>query len=111
MSGEVVAFVTCPPGKGEELAEKLVEEGLAACVNLLPSIRSIYFWQDSLQKDSEELLVIKSADWLFCRLEGRIKELHPYEVPEIICLPIVAGHEPYLAWLNSNLKKESTTKA
>lgn len=103
MSGEVVAFCTCPPGKGEELARHLVEEGLAACVNLLPEVRSFYKWQGSFQKDGEELLVIKTAERLFSELEIRIKELHPYEVPEVICMPITSGSAPYLAWLNSSL--------
>lgn len=111
MSGEVVAFVTCPPGKGEEVATKLVEEGLAACVNLLPEIRSVYKWQGQVHKDSEELLVIKTADWLFSKLEQRIKEVHPYEVPEIICLPITQGHAPYLAWVSENLKEKDTVSS
>ena len=104
MSGEVVAFVTCPQGKGEELAALLVAEKLAACVNLLPEIRSIYFWQGALQKDAEELLVIKTADWLLPELKDRVKEIHPYEIPEIICLPVTDGYAPYLAWVNSSLK-------
>lgn len=105
MSGEIVAFVSCPPGKGEELANSLVEEGLAACVNVLPAVRSFYKWQGKLEKDTEELLVIKTGDWLFSILEKRVKELHPYEVPEIICMPIVEGSAPYLEWLRSNLRQ------
>lgn len=103
MSGEVVAFCSCPPGKGEEIAKHLVEEKLAACVNLLPEVRSFYTWQGNFQIDREELLVIKTGDWLFSKLESRIKELHPYEVPEIICMPIEAGSAPYMSWLNSSL--------
>ncbi len=108
MSGEIVALISCPPGKGEELASKLVDEGLAACVNLLPQVQSFYKWQGKFQKDAEELLVVKTGDWLFSRLEQRIKELHPYEVPEIICLPVVRGHAPYLEWMNLNLQLPDT---
>ena len=97
----VVVFSTFPsPDKAAEIARILVDEGLAACVNLLPAVRSIYRWKEQLQDDTETLAVIKtaSADALIARLVA----LHPYELPEAIALPVVAGHAPYLAWVTGS---------
>jgi periplasmic divalent cation tolerance protein len=104
MPQEVVVWVTCPAAKAEAIASGLVEEGLAACVNILPGITSIFRWQGKICRDQETLLFIKTNRNLWDRLEKRIRELHSYEVPEIICLPIDGGHQPYLDWLNSSIK-------
>jgi len=95
-----VAFVTV--GKREEaekIASALVEEKLAACCNLVPSVRSIYRWKGEVRRDDEVLMVIKTRRSLFEKMRARIKDLHSYTVPEIIALPIVAGHAPYLEWV------------
>lgn len=83
----------------EYLAETLVRERLAACVNVLPDIVSIYRWQDAVQRDNEALMIVKTRRPLLAQLVARVQTLHSYDVPEIIALPIVAGSEPYLRWL------------
>jgi len=96
----IVVFCTVPDEKtGQDLAEKLVKDRLAACVNLNGGITSFYWWQDKIEKDSENLLIIKTRRELFPELEAKIKSLHPYQVPEIIALPILQGHPPYLDWI------------
>jgi periplasmic divalent cation tolerance protein len=105
MAGELVVFVTCPVQMARQIATPLVEEGLAACVNVLPAVTSIYRWQGELCQEEEALLVIKSNSRLFGQLEARIKQLHSYEVPEIVGIPIQSGHKPYLDWLNGQLKE------
>jgi periplasmic divalent cation tolerance protein len=96
----IVVLVTVgSTDEGDRLARTLVEERVAACVNRLPGIHSIYRWQGKIEQSAEELLVIKTRKSLFAVLEKRVRELHSYEVPEIVALPIVAGSEPYLNWL------------
>ena len=87
--------------EAEKIARALVEERLAACVNIVSPIRSIYRWEDKVQDDREWLLVIKTQSTHFAAIEARVKALHSYQVPEVIALPIVAGSEPYLDWLKS----------
>jgi periplasmic divalent cation tolerance protein len=100
----LAVLVTAPEGApAESLARTLVAEGLAACVNRLPGIESTYRWEGQVQQDRETLLVIKTTASAYPDLERRIRELHPYEVPEVIALPIVRGSEPYLAWLDASV--------
>jgi periplasmic divalent cation tolerance protein len=101
----VAVLVTSPPDRAPEIARAIVEERLAACASILPAVRSIYSWQGKLCDDGEALLVIKTRPERFERLRARIVELHPYEVPEIVALPIVAGHEPYLAWVEGSTRE------
>ncbi|MBS1953943.1 MAG: divalent-cation tolerance protein CutA [Cyanobacteria bacterium SZAS-4] len=104
MPGEIIVLVTCQPDDANKLATDLVTERLAACVNVVPSVLSIYQWEEKIEKDTESILIIKSHRDLFLQLEARIQELHKYDVPEIVSLPIEAGHAPYLTWLNAQLK-------
>lgn len=102
MSEFIVVLVTV--GSDEEaecLAEAVVSERLAACVNIVGPVRSIYTWQGKLQRDEERLLLIKTRATLFERLERRVRELHSYETPEVVALPIVAGSAGYLEWLGA----------
>lgn len=99
-----VILVTCPAAEAEQLASALVEERLVACVNIVPAIKSIYRWENKVCKDDETLLVIKSSTHLWNVLESRIRELHSYDVPEIICIPVELGSKPYLDWLNCQLR-------
>jgi periplasmic divalent cation tolerance protein len=95
-----VVFVTV--GKAEEaerIAEAVVAEKLAACANLLPGVRSIYRWKGQICRDAETMMVLKTRRGNFERLRARVRELHSYEVPEIIAVPIVEGHGPYMDWL------------
>ncbi len=103
MAGEIIVLVTCKPDDANKLASDLVTEKLAACVNVVKEVVSTYRFQDEVTSDTESLLIIKTHKDLWSRLEARIKELHTYDVPEIVSLPIEAGHPPYLNWLNAQL--------
>lgn len=83
----------------EKIATVLVKEKLAACVNISAKIQSVYEWEGKLRKEAEHLLFIKTKRSLYKKLEARLKELHPYEVPEILALPIERGSKAYLDWV------------
>jgi len=105
MSEPIVVFVTC--GSEEEavkISNALVEEKLAACVNLIPPIRSIYRWEGKIWDEKEWLLFIKTQRKKFDELEKKVKSLHSYTVPEIIALPIIEGSSSYFNWINENTK-------
>jgi periplasmic divalent cation tolerance protein len=96
----IVVLVTTPtPERAAEIARALVEERLAACGNVLPAIRSIYRWEGKVQDEAEALLVLKTTRARFEALRERVLALHPYQVPEIIALPVEAGSAPYLGWI------------
>lgn len=98
----LVVLCTCPAGPvGAEIAKALVAERLAACVNRLPAARSTFLWEGRITEDTEELLLIKTARARFDALAARLGELHPYELPEIIAVPIAAGSADYLDWILS----------
>ncbi|HKM99037.1 MAG TPA: divalent-cation tolerance protein CutA [Candidatus Binataceae bacterium] len=99
-SSAILILVTCANDKqAESIAQALVTERLAACVNLVGPIRSIYRWRNKVEDDSEILLLIKTRASLFPRVERRVRELHSYEVPEVMALPFQHGSPPYVAWL------------
>ena len=96
----IVVFVTC--GSEEEalkIANALVDEHLAACVNVISPIRSIYRWEGKIWDEKEWLLIIKTQSHRFVELEKKVKSLHSYSVPEIVSVPITQGSSPYLNWL------------
>ena len=98
-----VVLSTFPnPDKAAEVARALVDERLAACVNLVPAVRSIYRWQGELCDDTETLAIAKTTRDRAKALAARLVALHPYEVPEVIVLPVDGGHPPYLAWVESS---------
>ena len=90
----------------DEVASTLVNEHLAACVNILPAGRSVYEWQGRVEKEEEHVLLIKSREDRLKALESRLLAIHPYELPEIIAVPIEAGYAPYLAWIDTQLDKK-----
>ncbi len=95
-----VVLSTFPnPEKAAHVAFALVSERLCACVNLVQDVRSIYLWKDKIEDERETLAVIKTNDDRVEALTKRLVELHPYEVPEVIAVPAVGGHAPYLAWI------------
>ncbi len=101
----LVIYITVPAREvGEQLASTLVENKLAACVNIVPGISSMYQWQGQVEQDDELLLMVKTRTAYFDRLATLVKKIHPYEVPEIIGLPIVAGSNEYLAWIDGETK-------
>jgi periplasmic divalent cation tolerance protein len=100
----ILVLCTCPEDVvGARIANTLVEEKLAACVNRLPRVSSTYRWEGKVQSETETLLMIKTAERLLEPLGKRIRELHPYELPEVIALPIEGGSERYLAWLGQSV--------
>ncbi len=104
----IVVFVTAgSSAEGERLAHALVEERLAACVNRIPAVQSVYRWQGKVEQSAEELLVIKTRADLFAALEKRVRELHSYSVPEVIALPIINGSKAYLKWLGEQFAGSS----
>ena len=105
MTDKIVVFNTCATAEeANKIARKLVEERLAACVNVLPGVRSFYRWQGAIEDTSEWLLVIKSSRTLFDSLRAELEKLHSYEVPEVVALPIVDGLANYLNWMESELR-------
>jgi periplasmic divalent cation tolerance protein len=100
MTQVLVVLCTCPDSAtAESLATGLVENRLAACVNILPEIRSIYRWQKEVQQDTETLLVVKTSREAYPRLESWLIDHHPYDVPEVLALPIDRGAPNYLDWV------------
>jgi len=109
MTDAVVVLITVPSRQvGETIAATLLEQRLAACVNFVAPIQSWYIWQGEVCRDEETLLVVKTSAAVFReRLIPAVRALHPYEVPEIIALPIVMGHDDYLAWIADNVRQGS----
>jgi periplasmic divalent cation tolerance protein len=98
----LLVFCTCPNRSvAVVIATALLEERLAACVNHVPGVQSMYRWEGRVEHDDEVLLLIKTTPELYPKVEGTIGKLHPYELPEIIGVPIAAGSEAYLSWLRS----------
>jgi len=104
-----VVYVTCSTlREAETIAETIVTERLAACVNVIGNentMRSFYVWEDTLQKESEILLMIKTAPMRLPQLQTRIQELHSYSVPEFIALPIVFGGQSYIEWIKNSVSQ------
>jgi periplasmic divalent cation tolerance protein len=104
MTDKIVVLCTCAStDEASRIAGELIGQHLAACVNLLPAMRSIYHWKGAVEDGEETLMIIKSARPLFDRLRTAIVRLHSYDVPEIIALPIVDGAPSYLAWMDKEL--------
>lgn len=107
----LVVLCACPDESvADRIARDVVNARLAACVNRLPGVRSIYRWKGVLQDEPEVLLAIKTVRSRYEELEMRLKALHPYEVPEIIALPVLAGAAPYLAWLAAETRPVAATR-
>ncbi len=106
MSDRVVALSTLGSvADAERIGRALVEQRLAACVNVVPGVVSFYRWQGELQRDQEWLLVIKTRAEALEPLRAALLSLHPYELPELVAWPIVAGHEPYLRWIDESVAR------
>jgi periplasmic divalent cation tolerance protein len=104
MTDKIVVLSTCATSEeARKLARSLVEKRLAACVNVLPGIRSVYRWKDAIEEEEEVLLAIKTSRESLQELTDEIERMHSYEVPEVIALQVVDGSERYLAWMNREL--------
>ena len=100
----LILLCTCPnEAAAQTLAAELVTAKLAACVNLVLAISSLYWWQGEVHKDSETLLLAKTTSARYAALETRLQALHPYELPEIIAIPIELGSKAYLQWITDSL--------
>ena len=103
-SPHLLIYITCGSEENaRQIATSLIEEHLAACVNILPNITSIYRWQGEVESASEYLLLAKTRREAFAALRERVCVLHHYELPELIAVPIVAGLEPYLNWITESV--------
>ncbi len=101
----LVIFVTAANKKeAEKIASSLVKEKLAACVNIIENVNSLFWWEGKVDSAKEALLVIKSRGPLMNKLIKKVKSLHSYKVPEIIALPIVSGDKKYLKWINESTR-------
>ena len=100
-----LVFTTCNDGStAEKIATELVTSQTAACVNMINSVKSVYQWENSIETDEEIILVIKTRKSLLDDLEKKLVDIHPYELPELISVPIESGSEKYLNWLAANTK-------
>lgn len=104
-------FVTAPDAEvARSLARALVAERLAACVNVVPGVCSIYRWEGEVQEDDEVLLVIKTREDRLAALSARVTDLHPYDLPEVLALPVVGGSAGYLDWVSAEAAEATDAK-
>ena len=112
MADHLVVFVTCPTKRiAHRLTRALLERRLVACVNILPSVESLFWWEGKIDQGTEVMLVMKTQKKLFNRLVKRVESLHSYTTPEIIALPVIAGSKNYLNWINQSLACRSLRHA
>jgi periplasmic divalent cation tolerance protein len=105
----LLCYCNCPDaGSAQAIAETLVEERLAACVNQLTGICSTYRWQGKVTSDTETLLLIKTSTARFEALKTRLLQLHPYDLPELIAVPVEYGHAAYLEWVRDGVRDQPT---
>lgn len=107
MTGDLQIVLCTVPDRGcaEQIARTLVAESLAACVNIVPEITSVYRWKGNIENDPELLLIIKTGGAVFAALRDRIQALHPYELPEVIAVPVTDGLPAYLDWMTTACAK------
>ena len=103
----MLVVITTTPGfaEGEILAEQLVEARLAACVQIIPQITSVYVWEGKIEKETEQLLLIKTSEEKYAEVEDLIRKLHSYDVPEIVAIDPARVSQPYRNWLESTISK------
>jgi periplasmic divalent cation tolerance protein len=94
-----VVLCTCPPDHADRIARTVLEERLVACVNVVSGVKSLYWWKGEIQDDAETLLVIKTPSEQYAKLEQRLLEIHPYQVPEVLSLEVVDGSRSYISWV------------
>ena len=107
MTDKIVALSTCAsPEEAEKLARLLLDGQLAACVSVIPAVRSFYHWNGAIESASECLLLVKTSRHLFPKLCETLGKAHSYELPETLAVPVVAGSLAYLEWMEQHLRKE-----
>jgi periplasmic divalent cation tolerance protein len=101
---QIVLCTVPDEGSARQIAFALVEERLAACVNIVPGISSVYRWKGAVETNAELLLIIKTSAKVYLQLQDRVRALHPYELPEVIAVTIGQGLPEYLAWIKNSLE-------
>ena len=105
MTDKIVVLVNCSTSdEAKNIGKYLVEQRLAACVNIIPMMQSWYWWEDKVTQDNEVLIIIKTSRKKFSKLEREVVRLHSYAVPEVVALQIVEGSDNYLNWIDSALQ-------
>ena len=104
-----IVMITCPLEFAEIITSLLLEKRMAAAVNILPTIQSWYWWENSIQSTKEALLLVKTLRSQFPNIEQTVRQLHPYQVPSIVMLPIVDGTDDYLNWISQEVKTNLAT--
>ena len=99
----LIAYCTCPPEKAVEIAGELVKRRVCACVSVVPGVRSVYAWKGEIEDEAEALLVIKTRRDLFPQLEQAVRDIHPYEVFELVAARIECGNSAYLHWIDESV--------
>jgi periplasmic divalent cation tolerance protein len=99
----VVCLITAPQSNARAIAGTIVERELAACVNIVPLVQSVYRWEGKVQTDDEALLIVKTTKGAVATLDGLLRKIHPYENFELVALAVVAGSQPYLDWIGSSV--------
>jgi periplasmic divalent cation tolerance protein len=99
-----VVYISIPRDEADAFARSIVEERLAACVNIVPKIESYYWWDGTVNHDNEALLIVKTTAKKFPELKEYVQENHPYELPELIALPLIDGLAEYVAWVREETK-------
>lgn len=94
-----VVFITVPVDEAKKMARGIVENRLAACVNMVPKIESFFWWEDQLQQENESLLIVKTTELVLDKLVEFVKQEHPYDIPEIITMPVAEGLPDYINWV------------
>jgi periplasmic divalent cation tolerance protein len=104
MTDKIVVMTTCEAADdADRIASSLVEKRLAACVSILPGATSVYRWKGTVERAAEIVVLIKTSRALLARVQAEVERLHPYELPEVLALPVMDGSERYLEWLNQGL--------
>ncbi len=104
-----VVFVSAPKGKAETIAKAIADFRMAACVSIIPGVKSYYWWEDKLEKADEELIIIKTTERKVEALIDFVKKHHPNEIPEILTLPVAEGLPAYVSWVIEEMGKGSET--
>lgn len=103
-SNAIAVFITAPTrAEADQIAEMLIDTRLAACVQILPEIESVYRWEGAVERQKEVLLIAKTTTECFSRLETRVRAIHSYDTPEIVATRLTMGSPPYLQWLRENV--------
>lgn len=110
-TGVLVGLMTTPDRtRAEEIVDQLVQEGLIACGNICADVSSIYRWQGAVERASEVLVIMKTTESRAARVASRVRELHPYEVPEVLFLTVAAGYEAYIQWVRESVESPQDTE-